>query len=357
MIPHPHREWLIQTERGRVAVSPALGRMLRALDGQTPGPLQVSGHLRRQGWRGEGNCSAEAVSHRLLLILAGGGIGGRSPLGRSVWLRLPLLPGSRVEWLARRLQVLASTRVLALLATGGAVLYVAANLVAPWPGLPAGRSWPVALLLVLMTALWHELGHASALQREGYPPGRIGWGILFILPVLWTDVSAVAALPRRGKLRVDLAGVCFQVAAGGVLTLVGGLLQSPVLSLAGGLALLAVLWSLLPFIRADGYWALADLLNLRDLEQPRPRGRGRGLAVFLLFHRSFNALFLVGLGLWLPLRLHALAGRLTGWLGWAPGWLLLPVLIFTALAWWGLVGRLFRLYAANRLDLLALFRS
>ena len=74
-------------------------------------------------------------------------------------------------------------------------------------------SWPVILGVFLVTALAHELGHAAALAREGWPPGSVGVGLLWVLPVGWCDVSAVALLPRRGRVRVDLAGVAFQLAA------------------------------------------------------------------------------------------------------------------------------------------------
>jgi hypothetical protein len=122
---------------------------------------------------------------------------------------------------------------------------------------------------------------------------------------------------------------------------------------AGGrrLALPAVVWSLLPFIRADGYWFLADLLNLADLERPARPASGRGLRAFLIGHRIFNSLFLLLVGVALPWRYH-------GWLaGVAAAWgvdhrlatgLLGAVVL---LVWWGLVNRLLLLVGACREDL------
>ena len=208
--------------------------------------------------------------------------------------------------------------------------------------------------------VFHELGHAAALKRQGYPPGGIGLGVLFVIPVLFADVSAVAVLPRGGRLRVDLAGVCFQILAGGFLFGSGAFLPGRpfgrLLQLGGVLALPAVAWSLLPFIRADGYWFLADLLRLTDLEQPVPPGRGARLRVFLVLHRLANAGFLLLVGVAFPLRylgFLACPGILTG-----ASLFLVRVLAMAAVLWlwFGLGRRLFLLLRSCLADLAGLLR-
>jgi len=52
--------------------------------------------------------------------------------------------------------------------TGGTVWGLAEN------GAGGPVTWPAVLALFLATAVWHELGHAAALRRGGYPPGGIG---------------------------------------------------------------------------------------------------------------------------------------------------------------------------------------
>ncbi len=359
VLSHPRGEWIIETGKGRVAVGPALGRLLQPLDGQAPGEEEIRRHLQVHGSNGPGIVGPEAaaqVSRRLVRILAGRGGGDRGAGRRPVWLRVPLLPATLVGRLVRPLGVLASSRILGAQAAAGVALYLASSALGRWRGWPTGWALVAGLGLFFLTALWHELGHAAALRREGYPPGRVGLGVLFIVPVLFADVSAVAALPRGGRLRVDLAGMAFQLVAGGALGLAGAAWESAPLQLASGLALAGVLWSLIPFIRADGYWALADGLGLDNLEDPLPAGRGRRLLLFMLLHRLANGLFLVLVGLWVPLRLYGWVLRLSGWSGLDPTWLLLPGAIFTGLAWRGLVRRLFLLYAGSRLDVLSLPR-
>ncbi len=50
--------------------------------------------------------------------------------------------------------------------------------------------------------------------------------------------------------------------------------------LAGSSALLAVAWSLFPFIRSDGYWLLCDLLGMDDLDRASGRAANAWAADF-----------------------------------------------------------------------------
>jgi hypothetical protein len=161
--------------------------------------------------------------------------------------------------------------------------------------------------LFLLSALWHELGHAAAVARSGYPPGGIGAGLLFVIPVLYADVSAVGVLPRRERVRVDLAGIIFQLGAGGGMAAAGRVAGIPQLSagaltLAGFSALAAVLWSLIPFVRSDGYWLLCDLLDLETLEKPAPAPHSLFLRIFLVVYQLANVAFLLTVAFYFPWR-------------------------------------------------------
>jgi hypothetical protein len=216
--------------------------------------------------------------------------------------------------------------------------------------------WP-ALGLFFMTAFWHELGHAAALRRGGYSAGGIGMGVLFIIPVLYADVSAVALLPRGDRLRVDLAGVAFQLAAGGALAWLATWeevsLAVPALQLSSWLALAAVCWSLLPFIRSDGYWTLGDLLGVGDLDGPLPPGRSWALIAFLVVYRMLNGLFLLGVGVLFPRRVFGLVEDLGRWadIPNASGLAWIAALLVGLLGGWMIVRRLIWLWAVSRIDL------
>ena len=256
-------------------------------------------------------------------------------------------------------------------ASAGLALYQFALSVGPLdgPALADGvRFWLPVVGCFFLTALWHECGHAAALRREGFPAGGFGAGLLLILPVLYCDVTPVAALPRRGRLRVDLAGVCFQLLAGGLLAAAGSWLAEPIPRAAGMLSLLAVFWSLLPFVRSDGHWALADLLGIADLQVPldpwrgadraasQPTGRTRLLAAYLVIHRTLEGLFVITLAVLLPwrmldrLHLDGFVSRLVAD-GGATLWLLAVLLVPLGWIWLRLARRLMRLGRASAHDL------
>lgn len=223
---------------------------------------------------------------------------------RGLWLRVTLLPGGLVRPVARRLIPLAATPALAALALAG----VAALILTPRPSPVGAVSWPVILGVFLLTALAHELGHAAALSREGWPPGGVGVGLLWVLPVGWCDVSAVGLLPRRGRVRVDLAGVAFQLAAAGLVAISAAVLRRPAVALGAYAAVGAVVWSLLPLARTDGYWLACDLFDLPDLAAPIANRPGRGRRLAAAAWRTVTALLLLAL-------LAALPWRLRAWLG------------------------------------------
>ena len=356
IVTHPEGEWIIESEGGRWAVSPDLGRALLPLAGRDPDREAIRHQLVHSGWTAaRSDQAAENLSRGLAKILAGPGARRGRPGSRAVWLRLPLLPARITERIAGGLRGLASTPSLVGLILVGGGLYLVATLGGHLTGPQGPADIGLGLGLFFLLALFHEFGHAAALSREGYPPGGIGFGILFVIPVLYADVSAIAVLPRRGKLRVDLAGVCFQLGAGGVLLAAGTL--NPHLAghgafqLAGLLVLPAVAWSLLPFIRADGYWFLSDLLGLASLEHPAPPGRSRLLRSFLIMHRLANAAFLILVSVALPVRYFGYLSVLCRKIGVPLPVPLSLLAIFLVTMWWGLGRRLILLWCSCRNDL------
>ena len=298
---------------------------------------------------------------------------------RALWLRIPVLPAFAVEALAGRLAPLAGWRGLTMAALIGVAAYavvlsrplVVDGAVAESASAVTPMTVASALAAFLVTAFWHELGHAAALARSGLPPGRIGAGILFVVPVLFADVSAAVLLARRDRLRVDVAGMCFQLAAGGVMVAVAmsAARWAPGLVLplrgAGVAALLAVIWSALPFIRADGYWVLCDVFGLQDLDRPiaearRPDGASDPathasslwLVIGLVVYRLLNAAFLGLVGCLVSWRVSRLLSWISGGLiHRAPAeseltWQTLLVRLIVVVIWLSLAGQILRLLRA-----------
>ncbi|MDQ4070658.1 MAG: hypothetical protein M3203_14475, partial [Actinomycetota bacterium] len=123
----------------------------------------------------------------------------------------------------------------------------------------------LVLALVIISAGWHEFGHAAGCAYGGAKPGAMGAGIYIAYPAFYTDVTDSYRLDRRGKLRTDLAGVYFN----GLFIL----LTAALYGVTGFEPLLLVIvfqhieavHQLLPFLRLDGYYVLADATGVPDL--------------------------------------------------------------------------------------------
>ncbi|HLK78688.1 MAG TPA: hypothetical protein VKU77_34185 [Streptosporangiaceae bacterium] len=128
---------------------------------------------------------------------------------------------------------------------------------------------PLLMLLVLglsvASMLFHECGHAAACRYGGARPGVIGMGIYLIWPAFFTNVTDAYRLGRAGRIRTDLGGVYFNAIF--VVLLAAAYLVTGYVPLAGAIMLihLEIVQQLLPSLRLDGYFILADLVGVPDL--------------------------------------------------------------------------------------------
>ncbi|HEX8147188.1 MAG TPA: hypothetical protein VF591_08420 [Pyrinomonadaceae bacterium] len=119
----------------------------------------------------------------------------------------------------------------------------------------------------IIAALIHETGHASALVSYGCKQAEIGLGLYIYFPVLYTDVSEAWKLNRRQRAMVDIAGVYFQSVCFPVLLCLFWLTGSPAALYTFILIDVAIVRTLNPFLRMDGYWLMADLFGIFNLRQ------------------------------------------------------------------------------------------
>ena len=350
VVAHPSGPWLVRAGGAVYAVPAGLGQILQRWHGQCPGAGELAAEPAPEGTDPE-QWATFMVS--LATALDGGGRADGHRLPPPIWLRLPLLPARSVRWLAGWVAPLAGGRGLAALALMGLVGYGHLAWTATANPIDLGPVAPGLVLgLFFLTALWHEIGHAAAIARQGYPPGGIGVGLLFVVPVLFADVTAVGVLPRAGRVRVDIAGVAFQFGLGGLVAGLGLILNVGTAVIVAWLALLAVCWSLFPFIRADGYWLVCDLLGVEELAvdpEPAPTGWRRRV---LSGYRLANAVFLLGVGFLLPLRYAHRGAAVLERLGWdlTRREVLVPIVVVAGLGlgfvWWNILRRVVQLVRA-----------
>jgi putative peptide zinc metalloprotease protein len=128
---------------------------------------------------------------------------------------------------------------------------------------------PVDLLIVLglsvISAAFHECGHATGCRYGGARSGLIGVGIYLIWPSFFTNVTDSYRLSRAGRLRTDLGGLYFNLIF--MLALAGlyAATSAEVLLLVIAITHLEMLEQLLPFVRFDGYFILSDMAGVPDL--------------------------------------------------------------------------------------------
>jgi putative peptide zinc metalloprotease protein len=121
------------------------------------------------------------------------------------------------------------------------------------------------LALVIVSAIWHELGHATACAYSGATPGAMGAGLYVIWPAFYTDVTDAYRLRRAGRLRTDLGGVYFNA-----LFALGAGAAYFATHFEPLLALMAVqhfqiIQQLTPLMRLDGYYVITDLVGVPDI--------------------------------------------------------------------------------------------
>lgn len=126
----------------------------------------------------------------------------------------------------------------------------------------------ISILLILF---FHEFGHASASKSYNIRPREIGFGIYFIFPVLYSNVSGIWVLSKFKRIVVNLGGIYFQFILNVILVGLYYLLRespgSQIISLLLIINTFISLYSLFPFVRNDGYWVYSDSFNILNLNK------------------------------------------------------------------------------------------
>jgi putative peptide zinc metalloprotease protein len=119
--------------------------------------------------------------------------------------------------------------------------------------------------LVILSAAFHECGHATACAYGGARPGVMGAGLYIVWPAFYTDVTDAYRLGKGGRLRTDLGGIYFNsifiLVTGAAYALTG---YEPLLLIIP-FQHLEMVHQLLPFIRLDGYYIVSDLTGVPDM--------------------------------------------------------------------------------------------
>lgn len=188
---------------------------------------------------------------------------------KNFWIRIPFLPARWVTTISSHLTFLfhpvvilvflSSFLLLLLIALHHGLLNVSMSLTV--------ESFLLVYSLYLFSLLAHEFGHASACACGGVEPSEIGFTVYLVFPAFYSNVSASWTLPRWKKVRVDVAGIYFQLWVGVIYLSLYLLLGLPIFQFAFFAILSSCLLSLNPLARFDGYWIVSDILGITNLSR------------------------------------------------------------------------------------------
>lgn len=134
----------------------------------------------------------------------------------------------------------------------------------------AGIAGIAFTVLILKAA--HELGHAVTARRYGCRVPVMGIGFMLCMPLPYTDVTEAWRLAsKRQRIAIGAAGMLAEMGLAAVATLMWAFIpDGSVRDLAFHVATVgwisSIAFNLNPFAKFDGYYILADLLGIENLQ-------------------------------------------------------------------------------------------
>jgi putative peptide zinc metalloprotease protein len=207
------------------------------------------------------------------------------------------------------------------------------------PEFSAFFTWPNLVYLwftIGATKVVHELGHALTCRRFGGECHEIGVSFLLFSPCMYCDVSDSWMLPeKRRRILISAAGMYVEVVISALALFVWwntspGLLHYLSLNTFLVTTVTTVIFNINPLLRYDGYYMLADWLEIPNLRgrassalqdrivslglgirspSAESRGRTAWLSAFALASAVYRWTLLVGIGafLWHALKPYGLS--------------------------------------------------
>lgn len=148
------------------------------------------------------------------------------------------------------------------------------NLSAVWNALGASLSLQNSLLapfIIVFTTALHELGHGATCKKYGGRVREAGFLLMLFIPCLYVNVSDAWMIPSRKKrLAITIAGGYIDVINWALSVLVWRVtIPGTLVNDIAFLVLVACgsrsIVNFNPFVRMDGYYILADVLNYSNL--------------------------------------------------------------------------------------------
>ncbi len=144
----------------------------------------------------------------------------------------------------------------------------------------------VCLFLCLF---FHEIGHAVAAIYYKITPKNIGFGLYFVFPALYCDLTEIWKLERKERIVINIAGIYFQLLVNSILVL--ALITLPVSDIFAFFLeklilvnIIISIYNINPFFKFDGYWIYSDFFDIPNL-------RRRSYGLIRLCFRKVKGIF------------------------------------------------------------------
>lgn len=195
-------------------------------------------------------------------------------------LRFPLLdPDRMLERLAPLYRPLfTGAGLLAWLALMAGALVVIAMNIGPLTHNALDQVFSIENLVILwfvypLVKALHEFGHACAIKAWGGEVHEMGLMLLVLMPIPYVDASAASGFAsKRRRMAVGAAGMMVELALASLAAFVWvsvepGLVRAVAYNVMLVAGISTVLFNANPLIRFDGYYILADWLEMPNLAQ------------------------------------------------------------------------------------------
>jgi putative peptide zinc metalloprotease protein len=114
----------------------------------------------------------------------------------------------------------------------------------------------------------HEIGHTISAIKYNIIPKSIGFGIYFIFPVLYTDLTKIWKLKTNEKIIINLSGIYFQIIIEVILFIIKSIIvKNEILDYLIISNLILMLNAFNPFFKYDGYWIYSDYFKIKNLRK------------------------------------------------------------------------------------------
>lgn len=133
------------------------------------------------------------------------------------------------------------------------------------------KQYMIFYFMMIVTTMVHEMGHAICCSRHGGKISSMGLMLFFLIPCFFCDVSDIYLFKDRKKsFSVAVSGIMVNYTMGTIGCILFFVLAQrniyvPLLMFYYFANIGFVVFNLIPFVKLDGYWVTAALLEVDNL--------------------------------------------------------------------------------------------